>query len=82
MFAGKTTALLCWIQAEDCGRLAAMVKPERDMQYGRDSVVPHDGVKMPCFALSKSSALRDKLGDAAYHKAILCEWKVYRRSRN
>ncbi|XP_042460444.1 thymidine kinase-like [Zingiber officinale] len=69
MFAGKTTALLRRIQAEkDCGRSVAVIKPKRDTRYGLDSVVTHDGVRMPCFSLSKLSALRDKIGDAAYQK--------------
>ncbi|KAG6525224.1 thymidine kinase [Zingiber officinale] len=69
MFAGKTTALLRRIQAEkDCGRSVAVIKPKRDTRYGLDSVVTHDGVRMPCFSLSKLSSLRDKIGDAAYQK--------------
>ncbi|XP_074561995.1 thymidine kinase-like [Curcuma longa] len=69
MFAGKTTALLRRIQAEkDCGRSVAVIKPERDTRYGFDSVVTHDGVRMPCFSLLELSALRDKMGDAAYQK--------------
>nr|XP_018678880.1 PREDICTED: thymidine kinase-like isoform X1 [Musa acuminata subsp. malaccensis] len=70
MFAGKTTALLRRMQDEvDCGsRSVAMVKSDRDTRYGLDSVVTHDGMKMPCFALSELSSFRDKLGTEAYDK--------------
>lgn len=46
----------------------AVIKPERDTRYGLDSVVTHDGVRMPCFSLSELSSLRDKIGGAAYDK--------------
>ncbi|RWW24467.1 hypothetical protein BHE74_00006791, partial [Ensete ventricosum] len=84
MFAGKTTILLRRMQDEvDCGRFGfkfslsingrvfrsvAMVKSDKDTRYGLDSVVTHDGVKMPCFALSELSSFRDKLGTEAYDK--------------
>ncbi|KAJ8492681.1 hypothetical protein OPV22_014402 [Ensete ventricosum] len=69
MFAGKTTILLRRMQDEvDCGRSVAMVKSDKDTRYGLDSVVTHDGVKMPCFALSELSSFRDKLGTEAYDK--------------
>ncbi|URD75395.1 thymidine kinase [Musa troglodytarum] len=69
MFAGKTTALIRRMQDEvDCGRSVAMVKSDRDTRYGLDSVVTHDGVKMPCFALSELSSFQDKLGTEAYDK--------------
>ncbi|CAL9174786.1 unnamed protein product [Musa hybrid cultivar] len=70
MFAGKTTALLRRMQDEmDCGsRSVAMVKSDKDARYGLDSVVTHDGMKMPCFALSELSSFRDKLGTEAYDK--------------
>ncbi|PKA59935.1 Thymidine kinase [Apostasia shenzhenica] len=68
MFAGKTTALLRHIQvAADTGRRVAMIKSDKDTRYGLDSVVSHDGVKMPCFALSELSVFQSKIGDEAYN---------------
>ncbi|CAL9129501.1 unnamed protein product [Musa acuminata var. zebrina] len=69
MFAGKTTALLRRIQIEmNNGRSVAMIKSDKDHRYGLDSVVTHDGVKMPCFAVSELLSFRDKLGAEAYNK--------------
>ncbi|RRT37333.1 hypothetical protein BHM03_00029448 [Ensete ventricosum] len=73
MFAGKTTALLRRIQIEmnNGSRSVAMIKSDKDHRYGLDSVVTHDGVKMPCFALSELLSFRDKLGAEAYNKVHL-----------
>ncbi|KAK1273809.1 Thymidine kinase [Acorus gramineus] len=69
MFAGKTTALLRRIQAESAnGRTVVMIKSEKDTRYGLDSVVTHDGVKMPCWALNELSMFKAKLGPEAYDK--------------
>ncbi|XP_047091606.1 thymidine kinase-like [Lolium rigidum] len=69
MFAGKTTALLRRVQAEaGAGRTVALVKSDKDNRYGLDSVVTHDGTKMPCWALPKLSSFQDKLGTEAYNK--------------
>ncbi|KAK1295676.1 Thymidine kinase [Acorus calamus] len=69
MFAGKTTALLRRIQAESAnGRTVVMIKSEKDTRYGLDSVVTHDGVKMPCWALNELSTFKAKLGPEAYDK--------------
>ncbi|URE23253.1 thymidine kinase [Musa troglodytarum] len=69
MFSGKTTALLRRIQMEMTnGRSVAMIKSDKDHRYGLDSVVTHDGVKMPCFAASELLSFRDKLGAEAYNK--------------
>ncbi|GAV59889.1 TK domain-containing protein [Cephalotus follicularis] len=67
MFAGKTTSLLRRIQAESSnGRSVAIIKSNRDTRYGLDSIVTHDGVKLPCLALANLSSFRQKLGTDAY----------------
>ncbi|XP_020594050.1 thymidine kinase-like [Phalaenopsis equestris] len=68
MFAGKTTALLRRIQiAIDGGRRVAMIKSDKDNRYGVDSVVSHDGAKMPCFAVPELSVFRSNIGDEDYN---------------
>ncbi|KAJ4951714.1 hypothetical protein NE237_028546 [Protea cynaroides] len=69
MFAGKTTALLRRIQTEsNNGRNVAVIKSNKDSRYGLDSVVTHDGVKLPCFALADLSSLTQKIGVQDYEK--------------
>ncbi|OVA15117.1 Thymidine kinase [Macleaya cordata] len=69
MFAGKTTALLQRVQSEsDVGRTVALIKSNKDTRYGLDSVVTHDGTKLPCWALPDLSSFRQKLGADAYDK--------------
>ncbi|KAF9610253.1 hypothetical protein IFM89_021577 [Coptis chinensis] len=69
MFAGKTTALLRRIQKEtDIGRSVAIIKSDKDTRYGLDSIVTHDGAKLPCWALPDLLSFRDKLGNEAYDK--------------
>ncbi|ESR60979.1 Thymidine kinase [Citrus sinensis] len=69
MFAGKTTALLRRIRSEsDNGRNIAMIKSSKDTRYAIDSVVTHDGAKLPCWALPELTSFRQKLGDDAYAK--------------
>ncbi|CAK7323278.1 unnamed protein product [Dovyalis caffra] len=69
MFAGKTTTLLHRVQAEiSDGRSIAIIKSNKDNRYGLDSVVTHDGVKLPCCALSNLSSFRQKFGHDAYDK--------------
>ncbi|KAG9443596.1 hypothetical protein H6P81_014936 [Aristolochia fimbriata] len=69
MFAGKTTALLRRLQSEcDNGRKVAVIKSNKDTRYGLDSVVTHDGVKMPCWALPDLTTLKIKLGAEEYEQ--------------
>ncbi|CAN0890845.1 Thymidine kinase [Linum grandiflorum] len=69
MFAGKTTTLLRRIQSEDeNGRNVAVVKSDKDTRYGLDSIVTHDGLKLPCWSLPKLSLFRQSLGVDAYNK--------------
>ncbi|TKY49960.1 Thymidine kinase [Spatholobus suberectus] len=69
MFAGKTTALLRRIKSElNAARNVAMLKSSKDTRYAIDSVVTHDGVKFPCWALPDLLSFREKYGDDAYQK--------------
>ncbi|XP_044462444.1 thymidine kinase a-like [Mangifera indica] len=69
MFAGKTTTLLRRIQAEtEKGRSVAVIKSNKDTRYGLDSIVTHDGVKLPCSALANLSSFKQKFGSDAYDK--------------
>ncbi|OAY61162.1 thymidine kinase a [Manihot esculenta] len=69
MFAGKTTTLLRRIQSESSdGRKVAVIKSNRDTRYGLDSIVTHDGVKLPCMALPNLSSFRQKFGADAYEQ--------------
>lgn len=69
MFAGKTTALLQRVQAEmDLGRSVMLIKSNKDTRYGTDSVVTHDGTRLPCWALPNLSSFSQKLGAVAYDK--------------
>lgn len=67
MFAGKTTTLLRRVQSERSnGRSVAIIKSNKDTRYGLDSIVTHDGVKLPCWALADLSSFRKKVGLEAY----------------
>lgn len=67
MFAGKTTALLRRVKSEAAnGRKVALIKSSKDNRYAVDSVVTHDGIKYPCWALPNLQALTQRLGSHAY----------------
>ncbi|OVA16040.1 Thymidine kinase [Macleaya cordata] len=69
MFAGKTTALLRRMISESGnGRSVAVIKSDKDTRYGLDSIVTHDGKKLPCWAMPDLSSFRMKLGTDAYDK--------------
>ncbi|KAF7840537.1 thymidine kinase a-like [Senna tora] len=69
MFAGKTTSLLRRMQLESSnGRNVAIIKSSKDTRYGLDSIVTHDGAKLPCWALTKLSSFRQKFGLEAYEQ--------------
>lgn len=69
MFAGKTTSLLRRIKSEvDTGRNVVMLKSSKDTRYAIDSVVSHDGVKFPCWALPDLMSFKEKYGHEAYQK--------------
>ncbi|MED6227114.1 Thymidine kinase a, partial [Stylosanthes scabra] len=69
MFAGKTTSLLRRIKSEvQNGRNVAMLKSSKDTRYAIDSVVTHDGMRFPCWALQNLMSFKEKYGDDAYQK--------------
>lgn len=45
-----------------------MIKSSKDTRYAIDSVVTHDGVKFPCWALPDLSSFRQKFGEDAYNE--------------
>lgn len=49
----------------------AIVKSNKDTRYGLDSIVTHDGVKLPCWALPDLSSFRQKIGLDAYDEVLL-----------
>ncbi|CAA3028508.1 Thymidine kinase [Olea europaea subsp. europaea] len=69
MFAGKTTTLLRRIKLESSnGRNVAIIKSNKDTRYAVDSIVTHDGEKLPCWPLADLSSFRERLGPEAYNK--------------
>ncbi|XP_076907846.1 thymidine kinase a-like [Bidens hawaiensis] len=69
MFAGKTTTLLRRIQSQSSnGRNVAIIKSSKDTRYGLDSIVTHDGEKLPCWPLAALSSFKERIGHEAYHK--------------
>lgn len=69
MFAGKTTTLLRKVQSErGNGRNVAIIKSIKDTRYGLDSIVTHDGVKLPCWPLKDLSSFKQKFTPEAYDK--------------
>ncbi|KAL5193885.1 Thymidine kinase a [Glycine soja] len=69
MFAGKTTALLRRIKSElNAANNVALLKSSKDTRYAIDSVVTHDGIKFPCWALPDLLSFREKYGEDAYQK--------------
>ncbi|KAJ0082932.1 hypothetical protein Patl1_09699 [Pistacia atlantica] len=49
-------------------RSVAVIKSNKDTRFGLDSIVTHDGVKLPCCALANLSSFRQKFGSDAYDK--------------
>lgn len=69
MFAGKTTTLLKRMKSESSnGRSVAIIKSNKDNRYGLDSIVTHDGEKLPCLPLADLLSVREKLGAEVYDK--------------
>ncbi|KAM7506351.1 hypothetical protein LguiB_005255 [Lonicera macranthoides] len=46
----------------------AVIKSNKDTRYGLDSIVTHDGEKLPCWALPNLSSFRLSIGPDAYDK--------------
>ncbi|CAG7882216.1 unnamed protein product [Brassica rapa] len=69
MFSGKSTSLLRRIKSEiSLGRSVAMVKSSKDTRYAKDSVVTHDGIGFPCWAIPDLMSFHDIFGQDAYDK--------------
>ncbi|KAL1212014.1 Thymidine kinase a [Cardamine amara subsp. amara] len=69
MFSGKSTSLLRRIKSEiSHGRSVAMLKSSKDKRYAKDSVVTHDGIGFPCWALPDLMSFPEKFGLDAYDK--------------
>ncbi|PWA71957.1 Pentatricopeptide repeat-containing protein [Artemisia annua] len=46
----------------------AIIKSNKDTRYGLDSIVTHDGEKLPCWPLEALSSFKEKIGLEAYRK--------------
>ncbi|GFQ01609.1 pentatricopeptide repeat-containing protein at4g16470 [Phtheirospermum japonicum] len=46
----------------------AIIKSSKDSRYGLDSIVTHDGEKLPCLPLADLSSFREMLGAEKYDK--------------
>ncbi|GJX84850.1 thymidine kinase a-like protein [Tanacetum coccineum] len=46
----------------------AIIKSSKDTRYGLDSIVTHDGEKLPCWPLDALSSFKDNIGLEAYRK--------------
>ncbi|KAL5096928.1 hypothetical protein RYX36_001257 [Vicia faba] len=69
MFAEKTSSLISRMQSESAnGRNVEIIKSSKDTRYGLDSIVTHDGAKLPCWALSDLSSFKQKFGVDAYEQ--------------
>ncbi|CAN8260097.1 unnamed protein product [Cochlearia groenlandica] len=69
MFSGKSTSLLRRIKSEiSVGRSVAMLKSSKDTRYAIDSVVTHDGIGFPCWALPDLMSFPERFGQDAYEK--------------
>ncbi|CAM6081868.1 unnamed protein product [Calypogeia fissa] len=67
MFAGKSTALLRRVQEEaSVGRKVVLVKSDKDTRYGLSSIVTHDGLQMPCYAVPDLATFKTKVGGKFY----------------
>jgi len=51
-------------------RNVVMLKSSKDTRYAIDSVVTHDGVKFPCWALPNLLSFREEYGHDAYQKVF------------
>ncbi|MCH93740.1 thymidine kinase, partial [Trifolium medium] len=49
-------------------RNVAIIKSSKDTRYGLDSIVTHDGAKLPCWPLTNLSSFKQKFGIDAYEK--------------
>ncbi|KAK6269131.1 hypothetical protein QUC31_013291 [Theobroma cacao] len=54
------------IQGEVMIGTVAVIKSNKDTRYALDSIVTHDGMKLPCWALANLSSFRQKIGPDTY----------------
>ncbi|KAK9068929.1 hypothetical protein SSX86_013045 [Deinandra increscens subsp. villosa] len=50
------------------GRQVAVIKSSKDTRYGLDSIVTHDGEKLPCWPLAALSSFKERIGLEAYRQ--------------
>ncbi|KAL3820589.1 hypothetical protein ACJIZ3_006494 [Penstemon smallii] len=50
------------------GNNVAIIKSNKDTRYGLDSIVTHDGVKLPCLPLANLLSFKENIGAEAYDK--------------
>jgi thymidine kinase len=55
----------------------AIIKSSKDTRYGLDSIVTHDGAKLPCWPLTNLSSFKQKFGIDAYEKVSCFEVLQY-----
>ncbi|KAI7737851.1 LOW QUALITY PROTEIN: hypothetical protein M8C21_006860 [Ambrosia artemisiifolia] len=46
----------------------AIIKSSKDTRYALDSIVTHDGEKLPCWPLTALSSFKERIGLEEYHK--------------
>ncbi|TQD82507.1 hypothetical protein C1H46_031943 [Malus baccata] len=56
------------LEPESAGKIVAIIKSIKDTRYGLDSIVTHDGVKLPCWPLKDLSSFKQKFTPEAYAK--------------
>ncbi|XWS18117.1 hypothetical protein CRYUN_Cryun32bG0014300 [Craigia yunnanensis] len=56
----------CTEFGDPVNRTVAVIKSNKDTRYGLDSIVTHDGMKLPCWALENLSSFKQKIGPDAY----------------
>lgn len=52
-------------------RRVSLVKSDKDNRYAVSAVVSHDGVQMPCVAVSSLAAFREHVGEEEYEQVFL-----------
>lgn len=52
-------------------RNVAIIKSSKDTRYALDSIVTHDGDKLPCWPLEALSSFKERIGLEAYHEVTL-----------
>ena len=76
---GIILMMLCFLFTSLLCRSVAIIKSNKDTRYGLDSIVTHDGAKLPCLALPDLSSFRQKFGLDAYDQVFQWHnlWYMY-----